>query len=33
LKLEYKLMTDDDHSTILHKSVYEGFLKLVPPKN
>jgi len=33
LKLEYKLMTDDDHATILHKSVYEGFLKLFPPKN
>lgn len=32
LKLEYKLMTDDDHATILHKSVYEGFLKLFPPK-
>ncbi|MFC4686610.1 alpha/beta hydrolase [Epilithonimonas pallida] len=33
LKLEYKLMTDDDHATILHKSVYEGFLKLFPPKD
>jgi len=33
LKLEYKLMNDDDHATILHKSVYEGFLKLFPPKN
>ena len=33
LKLEYMLMTDDDHATILHKSVYEGFLKLFPPKD
>jgi len=33
LKLEYKLMKDDDHATILHKSVYEGFLKLFPPKD
>ncbi len=33
LKLEYKLMTDDDHATILHKSVYEGFLKLFPLKD
>jgi len=30
LKLEYNLMTDDNHATILHKSVYEGFLKLFP---
>ncbi len=32
LKLEYNLMTDDNHATILHKSVYEGFLKLFPYK-
>ncbi|MCD9854663.1 alpha/beta hydrolase [Epilithonimonas sp. JDS] len=30
LKLEYNLMQDDNHATILHKSVYEGFLKLYP---
>jgi len=30
LKLEYKMMTEDDHATILHKSVYEGFLKVYP---
>ncbi|MFC4162961.1 alpha/beta hydrolase [Epilithonimonas zeae] len=33
LKLEYKLMTDDGHATILHKSIYEGFLKLFPSKD
>ena len=33
LKLEYNLMTDDNHATILHKSVYEGFLKLFPYKD
>ncbi|MDP9956175.1 putative alpha/beta superfamily hydrolase [Epilithonimonas hungarica] len=32
LKLEYKLMTEDNHATILHKSVYEGFMKLFPYK-
>lgn len=30
LKLEYNLMQDDNHATILHRSVYEGFLKLYP---
>ena len=30
LKLEYNLMNDDNHATILHKSVYEGLLKLFP---
>jgi len=33
LKVEYNLMTDDNHATILHKSVYEGFLKLFPYKD
>ena len=30
LKLEFNVMPDDNHATILHKSVYEGFLKLYP---
>lgn len=30
LKLEYNLMQDDNHATVLHLSVYEGFLKLYP---
>ena len=33
LKSEYNLMTDDNHATILHKSVYEGFRKLFPYKD
>lgn len=30
LKLEYNLMKDDNHATVLHRSVYEGLLKLYP---
>lgn len=32
LKIDYKLMTDDNHATILHRSIYEAFLKLFPYK-
>jgi len=31
-QLEYKLMTDDNHATILHRSLYEGLLRLFPYK-
>lgn len=32
LKTAYKLMTDDNHATILHRSLYEGLLVLFPYK-
>jgi len=32
LKTDFKLMTEDNHATILHKSIYEGFLNLFPYK-
>ena len=32
MTVDYKLMTDDNHATILHRSIYEGFLKLFPYK-
>lgn len=32
LKTAFKLMTDDNHATILHRSLYEGFLVLFPYK-
>lgn len=32
LKLDFKLMVDDNHATILHRSIYEAFLKLYPYK-
>lgn len=32
LKADYKLMENDNHATILHRSIYEGFLKLYPYK-
>lgn len=28
--VEYKMMDDDNHATILHRSLYEGFVKLFP---
>ncbi|MFM5948522.1 MAG: hypothetical protein ACKOPM_04725 [Novosphingobium sp.] len=34
--IEYKMMETDNHATILHRSLYEGLLKLFPyqePKN
>lgn len=32
LKLDYQLMTDDNHATILHNAIYTAFLKLFPFK-
>lgn len=32
MKTVFKLMTDDNHATILHRSLYEGFLVLFPYK-
>ncbi len=32
LKTDYKLMEDENHATILHRSIYEAFLKLYPYK-
>jgi len=32
LKLEYNLMPNDNHATILNRSIYEAFLKLFPYK-
>lgn len=32
LKTHFKLMRNEDHATILHRSVYEGFLWLFPVK-
>lgn len=32
LKTAYKLMTEDNHATILHRSLYEGLLVLFPYK-
>ncbi|MCB9307044.1 MAG: alpha/beta hydrolase [Lewinellaceae bacterium] len=32
LKLDYKLMEDDNHATILHGSIYQALLKLFPYK-
>lgn len=32
LRLDYLLMKKDNHATILHSSIYEGFLKLFPFK-
>lgn len=35
-KIEYKMMETDNHATILHRSLYEGLVKLFPyqePKN
>lgn len=29
---DFKLMTEDNHATILHRSIYEAFLKLFPYK-
>lgn len=34
--VEYKMMEGDNHATILHRSLYEGLVKLFPyqePKN
>lgn len=31
-KVEYKMMETDNHATILHRSLYEGLLKLFPYK-
>lgn len=33
LQTAYKLMTDDNHATILHRSLYEGLLILFPYKD
>jgi predicted alpha/beta superfamily hydrolase len=33
LQTAYKLMTDDNHATILHRSLYEGLLVLFPYKD
>ena len=30
LKVEYKMMETDNHATILHRSLYEGLVKLFP---
>ncbi len=32
LRTAYKLMTEDNHATILHRSIYEGLLLLFPYK-
>lgn len=32
LTLDYKLMTDDNHATILHNAIYQALLKLFPYK-
>ena len=32
IKTDFKLMVDDNHATILHRSIYEAFLKLFPFK-
>jgi predicted alpha/beta superfamily hydrolase len=31
VKCDYKLMTDEDHATILHNSIYQALLKLYKP--
>ena len=32
MTLDYKLMTDDNHATILHNAIYQSLLKLFPYK-
>jgi hypothetical protein len=31
--VEYKMMETDNHATILHRSLYEGLVKLFPIRN
>ncbi|MBK9510757.1 MAG: alpha/beta hydrolase [Cytophagaceae bacterium] len=33
LKSEFNLMQGENHATVLHRSIYEGFLRLFPYKN
>ncbi len=33
LALDFKLMTDDNHATILHNAIYEALVKLFPNKD